>query len=75
MKLSEQYINKMKVLAGIPLSESKKESKWEFQLRDVGGPVFYKRKEGESDWQFISAEEFAEGCSNGGKLIKWNGKS
>lgn len=51
MKLSEQYINKMKVvLAGIPLSESKKESDWEFQLRDVGGIVFYKRKEGESDW-------------------------
>jgi hypothetical protein len=74
MKLSEQYINKIKILAGIPLNESKKEVKWEYQLRDVGGPVFYKRKEG-GDWQFISAEEFAEGCSGGGKLIKWNGKS
>ena len=70
--LSESYRNKMKVLAGIPLNESKK-VEWEFQLRDIGGPVFYKRKKGDDTWQFISAEEFAENCHDG-KLIKWEEK-
>jgi len=70
MSLSE--LNRMRILAGIPLNESK-EVKWEFQLRDIGGPVFYKRKKG-GDWQFISAQEFAENCQSG-KLIKWNEES
>lgn len=70
MSLSE--LNRMKILAGIQINESK-EVNWEFQLRDIGGPVFYKRKKG-GDWQFISAQEFAENCKNG-KLIKWNEES
>ena len=73
MILSEEYRRKMQKLAGIPINESK-EVEWEFQLRDIGGPVFYKRKKGEDDWQFISAEEFAENCHKG-KLIKWSEKS
>ena len=71
--LSENYRNKLKVLAGIPINESK-EVEWEFQLRDIDGPIFYKRKKGDDTWQFISAEEFAENCGNG-KLIKWDGES
>lgn len=72
MILSEEYKNKIKVLAGIPLSESKS-VEWEFQLRDIGGPVFYKRKKEDKDWQFISAEEFAENCHSG-RLVKWEEK-
>lgn len=68
--LSEDYRNKIKVLAGIPITESK-EIEWEFQLRDIGGPVFYKRKKGDKEWVFISAQEFAENCHNG-KLVKWD---
>lgn len=69
MMLSESYRNKIKTLAGIQITESK-DVEWEFQLRDVGGPVFYKRKKGDKDWKFISAEEFAENCQKG-KLVKW----
>jgi hypothetical protein len=73
MILSEEYKYKMQKLAGIPINESKG-VEWEFQLRDIGGPVFYKRKKGKDEWQFISAEDFAENCHKG-KLIKWSEKS
>jgi len=73
--LSESYKNKLKTLSGIPICESKKvDVSWEYQLRDVGGPVFYKRKSGE-DWVFTSAEDFALGLAGGGKLVNWNEKS
>jgi hypothetical protein len=68
--LSESYKNKIKILAGLTLFEGEK-IEYEYQLRDIGGPVFYKRKKGNENWLFISAEEFADGCSNGGKVIKW----
>jgi hypothetical protein len=64
----------MKTLAGI-LSESKDDSKdkkieWEYQIRDIGGLVFYKRKKGEDMWRFTDAEDFAENACNS-KIIKW----
>ena len=68
--LSESYRNKIQKLAGIPISESKK-VEYEYQVRDIDGPIFYKRKKGDDNWNFISAEEFAEGCSKGGKIVKW----
>lgn len=43
----------------------------QYQIRDIGGPVFYCRKSAKDKWQFISAEEFAEGLSAGGKLIDY----
>ncbi len=61
----------MQKLAGIPINESK-EVEWEFQLRDVGGPVFYKRKSGDDNWMFVSANEFSQGLADGGKLVKWD---
>jgi hypothetical protein len=70
--LSESYKNKLKTLSGIPLCESKKDDvSWEYQLRDIGGSTFYKRKKGEDNWVFTSAEDFALGLADGGKLIKW----
>jgi hypothetical protein len=73
--LSETYRNRLKILSGI-LKEERENSKnnkidWEYQLRDVGGPIFYKRKKGDKNWMFTSAEEFAQGISEGGKLIRW----
>ena len=74
--LSESYRNRLKTLSGIPLNESKEKNfEWEYQLRDIGGPTFYKRKNGEDNWMFTSAEEFAMGLADGGKLISWNEKS
>jgi len=72
MFLSESYKYRMQALAGIVI-ESKKNTEYEFQVRDIGGPVFYKRKKGESIWEFISAEDFSENCQNG-KLVKWDKK-
>ena len=72
MFLSESYKSRMQALAGI-VAEAKKTIEYEFQLRDIGGPVFYMREKGEDTWKFISAEEFAENCHKG-KLIKWNKK-
>lgn len=70
--LSESYRNRIKTLSGIPLNESKKDNvSWEYQLRDIGGPTFYKRKKGEDNWVFTSAEDFALGLAEGGKLINW----
>lgn len=62
----------MQALAGIVI-EAKKNTEYEFQVRDIGGSVFYKRKKGESIWDFISAEDFAKNCQDG-KLVKWNKK-
>lgn len=50
-----------------------KEVKWEYQVREIGGPVYYKRKKGDKLWSFISAEEFAKD-SHKGKLVKWKNK-
>ena len=74
--LSESYRNRIKTLSGIPICESKNANvSWEYQLRDIDGPIFYKRKKGDRDWVFTSAEEFAEGIADGGKLINWSEKS
>lgn len=72
--LSESYKNRLKTLSGI-LNEDEeklKENKieWEYQIRNIDGPVFYKRKKGDENWIFTTAEVFAQGISEGGKLIK-----
>ena len=43
--------------------------KFEYQIRNIGGPVFYKRKPGKK-WQFTTAEDFAENAHDS-KIIKW----
>jgi hypothetical protein len=63
----------MQTLAGI-ITEGKESLQYEFQIRDIGGPIFYKRKKGDSLWDFISAEEFAEN-SHKGKIIEWDKKN
>ena len=72
MFLSESYKSRILFLAGI-VSESKEDVQYEFQVRDIGGSVFYKRKKGDKLWNFIAAEEFAEN-SHKGKLLKWDKK-
>jgi len=44
-------------------------SKFEYQIRDINDPVFYKRKIGEK-WMFTTAEDFAENAHNS-KIVKW----
>ena len=50
------------------LTESK-QAEWQYQLRDIGGPVFYRRQSDDADWQFTDAETFAQGLADGAKLI------
>ena len=53
------------------LTENKKSSKMQYQIRDIGGPVFYSRQSAKDSWRFISAEEFAAGLAAGGKLVEY----
>ena len=54
------------------LNESK-ETKCEYQIRYIDGPIFYKREKNEDTWSFTDAEEFAENAHNS-KIIKWDKK-
>ena len=44
---------------------------WQYQLRDIGGPVFYRRQGDDDTWQFCDAETFAEGLADGADLIAY----
>jgi hypothetical protein len=50
----------------ILLEESQK---WEYQVRDIGGPVYYKRQKGEK-WSFTDEVDFYKN-SNKNNIIKW----
>tara|TARA_R110002153_G_scaffold242505_1_gene397692 strand:- start:674 stop:1009 length:336 start_codon:yes stop_codon:yes gene_type:complete len=50
----------------ILLEDSKKT---EYQMRGIGGPVYYKRMKGD-DWVFIDELEFYKN-SNKNNLVKW----
>ncbi len=56
-------------LADILTEARSPEPKWQYQLRDIGGSVFYRRQGDADDWQFTDAETFAEALANGAKLI------
>jgi hypothetical protein len=55
------------------LTESK-QAEWQYQLRDIGGPVFYRRQSDDADWQFTDAETFVQGLADGAKLIPYKEK-
>lgn len=55
------------------LNESKK-PEFEYQIRYVDGPIFYKRKKGEVTWSFTTDKEFAENAHKS-KIIKWDSNS
>ena len=55
------------------LTESK-QAAWQYQLRDIGGPVFYRRQGADAEWQFTDAETFAEALADGAELIPHEGK-
>jgi hypothetical protein len=59
------------IIREILLEETKK---WEYQVRYIDGPVFYKRREGENTWCFVGAEEFVKNAHKS-KIIKWGEKS
>jgi hypothetical protein len=69
--ISELYKNRLKILSGI-LNEEKES--FEYQIRDVGGDVFYKRVLGEKKWKFTTELDFYKN-SNKKNTIKWENKT
>jgi hypothetical protein len=60
-------------LSLIDILNESKETEYEYQIRYIDGPIFYKREKGEDTWSFVGAEEFAENAHNS-KIIKWDKK-
>ena len=46
---------------------------FEYQIRYIDGPIFYKKKKDEDTWMFTTAEDFAENAHKS-KIIKWEDK-
>jgi hypothetical protein len=55
MKTLKAMRNRIKKLLRENLSDA---DNFEYQVRDVGGPVYYKRKKGDDVWSFINEDEF-----------------
>lgn len=55
-----------KIIRDILIEESQKV---EYQVRDIGGPVYYKRYKG-GKWSFISETDFYKN-SNRNNTVKW----
>ncbi len=58
------------MLTFFEIIDLRERGEYEYQIRWIGGPVYYKRKKGTSIWQFCTDQEFAENvnCNN---LVKW----
>jgi hypothetical protein len=69
MNLSESYKKRLKFLSGL-IEESSNKNEYEYQLRDIGGDVFYKRKKGEKKWLFTDEVDFYKN-SKKGNIVKW----
>lgn len=63
----------MKSLIKKILLEEVKKTEYEYQIRYIDGPLFYKRKKGEDTWSFTTDKEFTENAHNS-KIIKWENK-
>jgi hypothetical protein len=69
VNLSESYKGRMMQLSGI-LSEATNVIQYEYQVRDIGGDVFYKRASGEVVWHFTDELDFLKN-SNTKNVINW----
>jgi hypothetical protein len=69
--LSESYKNRLKILSGV-LNEEREN--FEYQIRDIGGDVFYKRVLGEKKWRFTTELDFYKNA-NKKNTIKWDNET
>lgn len=60
-------------LSLIEILNESKSVEYEYQIRYIDGPLFYKRKKGEDTWSFTTDKEFAENAHKS-KIIKWDDK-
>ncbi len=69
MNLSESYKERLKTLSGL-IAESSNKIEYEYQIRDIGGEVFYKRKKGEKKWSFTSESDYYKN-SKKNNIVDW----
>lgn len=64
-------VNEMVVIA-LPIhSDADMSNDYEYQVRWIGGPVYYKRKRGEEVWSFTEESDFSKNVKSH-NLIDWN---
>lgn len=69
VNLSESYKKRIIHLSGI-LAESKGGTQYEYQVRNIGGDVFYKRIKGDEVWSFTDEVDFYKN-SNSKNTVEW----
>jgi hypothetical protein len=51
------------------LLEEVEKTKWEYQIRDIGGSdVFYKRKKGDKKWSFTDETDYYKNSNKNNRL-------
>lgn len=65
-------INEMVVIA-LPI-EDNIDHEYQYQIRWIDGPEYYKRKKGDVTWEFTNASDFAQNVKSS-NLIDWKGSS
>lgn len=63
----------MKYLIKQILREEVKKSKTQYQVRDIGGPIYYKKEKGDKYWHIIDESEYFK-YSNRNNRVKWVNK-
>jgi hypothetical protein len=56
------------------LREERQKKETQYQVRDIGGPIYYKKVKGEKYWHIIDEKEYFEN-SNKKNRIEWVDKS
>ena len=65
-------VNEMVVIA-MPIPSSI-DHEYQYQVRWIGGPVYYRRRKGEMQWHFTTELDFAENVKSD-NLIDWSDPS
>lgn len=55
------------------LIEELRKTNWEFQVRNIDGPLYYKRLVGEKTWSFTDEVDFYKNSTKN-NIIKWQKK-
>lgn len=63
-------MNKFNQIVSEEISLFLENKSYEFQLRNIDGPMYYKRKKGSKTWEFIEKKEFEKGA-NKDNVIAW----
>ena len=65
-----EMVNEMVVIA-LPVKDSI-DHEYQYQIRWIDGPEYYRRKKGEVTWEFTNSSDFAQNVKSN-NLIDWKG--